>query len=511
MDPILSSEALKAVDQATMIREPISETDLMARAGERCAERIRTGLRNKEWGGATGCVVVVGWGNNGGDGLVIARSLLVSGIAVRVFRSGAEKASSAAFEYHLASALGAGVEVIEVAETNVDEGFAAQVVIVDCLFGRSSRAGVQGECLRMIDAMNRSGRPIVAIDAPSGVGPEREASDNTDCIHATTTLVLEVPRLEMFLLETGPCFGRWELIPIGLDPQALRSSPQEAEWIGKGDVQDLLRVRPRFGHKGTFGHAGLIVGSSGLFGAAVLATKGALRSGVGLVTTQVPAQVEGMLVATAPDAMTHADPDPCMITTLMDLERFTTVGIGPGLGRSDRSKSILDQLLSMASVPVVLDADALTMISADTDRLRSVRNSLVLTPHPGEMDRLLGSPSRNGRIRLERTRDFAVEYGCTVVLKGAYTAICGPDGIIRFNSTGNDGLAKGGSGDVLTGLLTGILAQGYTALEACLIAVYLHGSAGDLAAGSLGKDAMRPSDVLEFLPNAWQLLREASE
>jgi NAD(P)H-hydrate epimerase len=284
-----------------------------------------------------------------------------------------------------------------------------------------------------------------------------------------------------------------------------------AEWVLATDIQSRLQVRPRFGHKGTFGHACIVAGSKGMPGAAILATRGCLRSGVGLVTSHVPASLSHALAVTVPDAMCSIDAGSDHLVGGLDPERFTAIGVGPGLGMSGETLTMLKELLDRAPVPIVLDADALNLMAGHRELLAAGNGRLVLTPHPKEMDRLLGSAPRTSYERLLRARDLAVEHQCTVVLKGAYTATCTRDGRIFMNPTGNVGMAKGGSGDVLTGLLTGLMAQGYEPEDACLIGVFLHGSAGDITAQDLGQDAMRPSDLVGALSTAWKRLRGVSE
>lgn len=507
MLPILAKLELEQVDRTTIEVGRMGCAELMEQAGKACAERI---IR---WYGSrsdrTSFVVLAGWGNNGGDGLVIARLLHEAGLEVRVLRVFSNSRPTPEFEMVLGRVKETVIQLDEITEAATDLRLSDNEVVIDCLFGRGLNRAPAGWLKILIQKLNASGRPVIAIDQPSGViALEGEGSlDPEACVQASHTLVIELPKLSMLSPETGPYFGRWELVPIGLDPNAILAAPRIAEWVEFSDVMSLLKGRPRFGHKGTFGHAALIAGSRKMSGAAVLATKGCLKSGVGLCTVHGPEKGLHDLMRSSPDAMGSFDQDPDVVTQLCDLERFTAVGVGPGLGGDDRTRQVVRELLQNARVPLVLDADALNAVSQDLEWLGFVTVPLVLTPHPKEMDRLLGKRCATSWERLKGTRDFASVHHCHVVLKGAYTAICSPDGRIRFNSTGNVGMAKGGSGDVLTGVLTGLLAQGYAPEEACLIGVYLHGLAGDLAAEAMGADAMRASDLVTFLPNAWKMLR----
>lgn len=507
MRPILAKLELEQVDLTTIEVGRMGCAELMEQAGKACAERIIRWHASRS--DRTCFVVLVGWGNNGGDGLVIARLLHEAGIGVRVLRVVSSSTPTPEFEMVLGRVKKTAIQLVEITTAATDLRLSDNEVVIDCLFGRGLNRAPAGWLKDLTQKLNASGRPVIAIDQPSGlITPEGEGSfDPQACVLASYTLAIELPKLSMLLPETGPFFGKWELVPIRLDPNAILTAHRIAEWVELSDVKSMLKVRPLFGHKGTFGHAALIAGSRTMPGAAVLATKGCLKSGVGLCTVHAPENGLNILMQASPDAMGSFDQDPDVVTQIPDLERFTAVGVGPGLGGDDRTRHVVRELLQNARVPLVLDADALNAISQDIEWLGFATIPLVLTPHPKEMDRLLGRASATSWERLQATRDFASVHHCHVVLKGAYTAICGPDGRIRFNSTGNVGMAKGGSGDVLTGILTGLLAQGYAPEEACLIGVYLHGLAGDLAAEAMGTDAMRASDLVTFLPTAWKTLR----
>jgi len=275
------------------------------------------------------------------------------------------------------------------------------------------------------------------------------------------------------------------------------------------DASAMLRPRPQFGHKGTFGHALLIAGSAGRAGAAVLATRAALRSGTGLVTAHVPRGALDILQISCPVAMCSTSSTAAFVDCIPDLSQASAVGIGPGLGSDPDTALVLKRLIQETMVPMVLDADALNILAENRTWCAFLPPNTILTPHPKEFDRLEGSPAANGYQRLQRAREMARKQGVVVVLKGAWTAVCAPSGEVFFNSTGNPGMAKGGSGDALTGLLTGLLAQGYAPLQASLFGVYLHGLAGDLAALHKGMDGMHAGDLIDALPEAWKQLRNA--
>lgn len=496
-----------------MERGSLTVLDLMERAGTACAQRIIELHAVGDLGRADRFVVVVGMGNNGGDGFVIARLLHVGGFRVRVLRVLHRSEPSQENAINLQRLLSAGVRIDAIDHSSSMIDRIKDEVIIDALFGTGLSRSPEGWVAGVITSINGSGRPVVAIDLPSGlVAPEAGISfEPAACVRADHTLTFEVPRLGLLLPETGECAGRFELLPIGLNAAEWAAPERLGEWVRPTDLSDRLHPRPRFGHKGTFGHCLVAAGSSGMYGAAVLALKGCLGSGVGLVTAHVPGEAATGLMTVAPDAMCSSDPCSGHLSTLPSLARFNAVALGPGCGQHADTASLVEQCLRTVQVPLVLDADALNLLAAHPVWMALLGPKTVLTPHPKEMDRLLGSPSASSYERLRRTEAFAQRHNCTVVLKGAYTVTCTPDGKLFFNSSGNAGMAKGGSGDVLTGLLAGLLAQGYSALDACLIAVHLHGSAGDMAAEELGMDVMRPSDLIASLPKAWEIQRSGSE
>ncbi|MCB0771405.1 MAG: NAD(P)H-hydrate dehydratase [Flavobacteriales bacterium] len=498
------------MEALTMEREPISSVQLMERAANTCALRILDLLRKGELNSFRRGLVVAGMGNNGGDGLVISRVLQEAGIPVRVVLAKHREEGSPEHVANMRLWREAGGEVLELDASIAGFQVAEDEFVVDALFGTGLSLQPTGWLRALVETINACGNPVVAIDLPSGMTGPGDPFEPEACIHAKWTFTFEVPRMPLLIAETGQYAGNWDLLPIGLDPIALAEAPRLGNWVTTPAIRGMLLPLPRYSHKGTRGHAFVSAGSKGMFGAAVLAVKGALRSGAGLVTAHVPGDLAPLMATTVPDAMTTADPSRTRLSTLPDLDRYDALAIGPGLGQEQDSKEMIRKCLMVKNIPMVLDADALNIIAADPGLLRSIPLGAVLTPHPKEMDRLLGTASRSGFERLERARTFAQEHACTVVLKGAYTCTCTPAGDLYFNSTGNAGLAKGGSGDVLTGLLVGQIAQGYPVEDAAIIAAFVHGLAGDITRDELGMDGMRPSDLVERIPSAWMRLR-ASE
>jgi NAD(P)H-hydrate epimerase len=297
--------------------------------------------------------------------------------------------------------------------------------------------------------------------------------------------------------------GKWEIIDIGLHPETISRMPSNYHYIMKEDVKPLLRRRRKFDHKGSYGHALLMAGSYGKAGAATLSACAALRSGAGLVTVHTPVMAVTPVQAALPEAMVSPDTGTEYITSVPDLSRFDAVGVGPGIGTDPDTRKALRSLLESVRVPLVLDADALNIIAQDKEMLALIPQNSVLTPHPGEFRRLT-SEERSDYQLMELQIDFATRYKCVIVLKGAHTSVALPDGRIYFNSSGNPGMATGGCGDVLTGIITALLAQGYEPAHAAIAGVYLHGVAGDVALRVHSEESVIAGDVLMNIGRAFR-------
>ena len=292
--------------------------------------------------------------------------------------------------------------------------------------------------------------------------------------------------------------GEWKELPIGIHPDAFVKTKTSYGLITDEDIASLIKTRERFAHKGDFGHALLIAGSAGKMGAAVLAAKGCLRSGAGLLTVHIPSRGEVILQTALPEAMVELDRNADCVTELPDASKYDAIGIGPGIGKADETRELLKKLLeTVPAIPLVVDADALNLIADNNELLHHLPEGTILTPHVGEFDRLTGS-SDNSYERIQKARSIAAEQKICIILKGSYTAVCTPTGRIFFNTTGNPGMATAGSGDVLTGLILGLLSQGYRPEEASVIGVYVHGVAGDLAAANLSEESMIAGDIIQM-------------
>ena len=488
---ILTGTAIREADRFTIEHEPIESLALMERASEAIAQWICNHISQD-----VPLLFVVGKGNNGGDGLAVARMLHKVGYlceAVVVF--GRDQLSTEC-RTNLGR-LPKGVRVSTRFDTLPDSG----TVIVDALLGTGVRGEVTGLAADAIRQINASGCRVLSIDVPSGMVTEYGNLPGRLIVHADVTLTLEFPKLSLLLPEAGECAGVVTVLPIGLSEAYMEQVGTPYFYVDEELIRKMLLPRPRFGHKGCFGHALLVCGSEGMVGAAVLAPGPALRSGCGLVTVHLPREERVALQANHPAAMVSGDEQPCFSHLPQQPQRFTAIGVGPGLGQRLQTARALEALLQCGR-PMVIDADALNLLAADPGLQELVPAGSILTPHPGELRRLVGE-WEDDADRNERVRQLARRLSAYVVVKGAHTMVCTPEGICYFNPTGNAGMAKGGSGDVLTGLITGLLARGYPPLPAALVGVYLHGKAGDKATQYYGQEGVNAGDLADFIGETW--------
>jgi NAD(P)H-hydrate epimerase len=329
-------------------------------------------------------------------------------------------------------------------------------------------------------------------------------------IQADFTLTFQFPKISFFFAENEKYVGDWEVLPIRLHPEGIEQTLTNFFLTEGEDVQQIIQKRSRFGHKGTYGHALLIAGSYGKMGAAVLASKACLRSGAGLLTTHVPHLGYSIIQTAVPEAMASIDQHDSFFTEFPGLEQFTAVGVGPGINQKTNTKRALNELLEKSKVPLVIDADALNILAENKTWLEKLPENSILTPHPGEFKRLAGE-SETSYERLQKQISFSEKYKVIVVLKGAFTTVSTPGGKVYFNSSGNPGMATAGSGDVLTGIILGLLAQGISPENAAIAGVYLHGLAGDLAAQQNSEFALVAGDIIDYLRKAFITLKPGSK
>jgi len=493
---ILNPTQIQKVDLFTIENEPIASIDLMERAAKACTKRILELYPDRD----TPICIGVGPGNNGGDGLAIARLLYQEGYLIQVCILSPGAAPSQDFKTNFGKLESLRMlNLIELNEVSDLPSLSSGTIFIDAFFGSGLNRPLHGLAAQVVETINKLPVRRISIDIPSGLFADRHTTGPS--IQADITLTLQVPKLAFFIAENNSSVGQWEIIPIGLSEQAIQEAQTQYFTIEESMIRSRFRKRHKYDHKGTFGHILLVSGSYGKMGAALLAGEAALRTGAGLLTLHVPEC--GYLIAQThlPEAMVQVDPHRSVTTALPAGGPYQCIAIGPGIGTNELTAQGLHRLLETVKIPMVLDADALNLI-AQHGWQDLIPAGTVLTPHPKEFERLFGT-SDNGFSRLEILRERAMKMNCYLLLKGAHTAIAFPDGSIYFNCTGNPGMATAGSGDVLTGIIGSLIGQGYPASDACLIGVYLHGLAGDIAAGKWSQEAMIARDIIYHLGAAF--------
>lgn len=499
---ILSSSQIKLADQYTISNEPISSIDLMERAASACTEYIIG-----KYGTDNHYIVICGHGNNGGDGLAIARMLKHASCSVEVhvleytidgspdFMENLELLKSVpSLPLHL---------IYDSAEWEI-EG-AKNTIIIDAILGTGINKPIEGLIADVITKVNKSGFKVVAIDVPSGLPVDEPMQSKWPVIKATVTLSFQQPKLAFLFPEGGEYAGDLQILDIGWDKAYVAAQESFYYFLQDTDIAELLLHRGKFSHKGTFGHSLLISGSYGKMGAALLSSHACLCSGTGLLTVHIPECGYQVIQTALPEAMVSIDTATEHFSTLPELEPYTSIGVGPGIGKHPDTTNALKLLIQSTPCPMVVDADALNILSDNKTWLGFLPACTILTPHPKEFDRLT-EKHLDSWERLRSAQTLAHKHSIIIVLKGAYTATVMPDRSVWFNSTGSPALAKGGSGDVLTGIITGLISRGYAPREAAFLGVYLHGLAADMALSDIHAESMLASDVIMHISDAFEYL-----
>ncbi len=502
---IFTSAQIKELDRYTIENEPIPSIDLMERAAKALTRAI-----SDIWNHSTPVIVFAGPGNNGGDALAVARLLGEQGYQVVVYLfniTGHLSEECAANKKRLIDGKNAK-DFIEVSQEFDPPRLEKGMLVIDGLFGSGLNKPLAGGFASLVKYINSSTADIVAIDVPSGLMTE----DNTynvraNIIRATLTLTLQHPKLSFYFPENQMFLGQLRVLDIRLSQEGIDKIDTSFSVVDESEVRSMLMGRDPFAHKGQMGHALMIAGSYGMAGAAILATRACLRSGVGKVTVHTPKKNREILQISVPEAVLQFDPEETIFSEAVDTEEFNALGIGPGLGQSEATAIPMITQLRRATCPVVADADVLNILASHRAWLQQLPKGIILTPHPKEFDRMEGH-SADTFERMTKARHLAERIQGYVILKGHYTAICMPDGHVMFNPTGNAGMATAGSGDVLTGIITALLARGYEPKNACIVGVYLHGLAGDLAARDLGEESLIAEDIIRYLSRAFKRLKE---
>jgi ADP-dependent NAD(P)H-hydrate dehydratase / NAD(P)H-hydrate epimerase len=507
---ILNAAQMRDADRHTIEEIGIPSLVLMENAGRQVVAAIEAAFESRLDGRVA---VLCGRGNNGGDGFVVARTLLQRGIDAAVFVIGsvAEIRGDARTNLDILGRL--GVTVVEINDEQTWELHFSEIarcsLIVDAIFGTGLRSGVAGMLETVIADVNAADIPIVSVDLPSGMSADTPHLVG-DCIDASLTVTLAAPKLPLVLPPGEAYAGDVVIADIGIPHEVIDAvEGRYVELLTPEQLRGHIAPRAADSHKGDFGRLTIAAGSSGKTGAAYLAAMGALRSGAGLVTIATPASCLSIVASMGPEFMMLGLPDDCGMVSPAAVDRLLeethdVVACGPGLGRSAGVAEFVRAVLDRATCPIVLDADAITVLADDPGRLAgSEERNVIITPHPGEMARLIGASVSDVQAnRLEVATDFATTHRVHVVLKGHRTVIATPEGRVFINPTGNPGMATGGTGDVLTGMIAAWLAQLLDAEAACRLAVFLHGAAGDLAEGREGQTAMTATDLLDHLGEA---------
>lgn len=500
---IFQCKNIRELDQYTIEHEPIRPIDLMERAADALTSAI-----TQRWTTDTPFVIFAGQGNNGGDALAVARKLVEKQYNVETFLfNTSDHLSEDCTTNRDRLKEMEGVKFTEVTKQFQIPQLTDKHVVVDGLFGTGLDKPLTGGYAGLVKFINSSDATVVSIDIPSGLNGDGRRFDiyPNVIVNADLTLTLQMPKMAFFFAENEDVIGEWEVLDIGLSEDGIRKIETPFSLLEEEDIKSLVRPRKKFAHKGDFGHALLIAGSYGMAGASIMSAKACLKSGVGLLTVHAPSLNLPVLQTVVPEAMIQPDLNEYCFTTPSSTQDYDALGIGPGLSQREETVDAFLLQLEDIQAPLVLDADALNILSENQEYLKKLPPYSILTPHPRELERLVGKCT-DSYERLQKTIELAATVRAYIVLKGAYSIIIFPDGHCAFNSTGNPGMATAGSGDVLTGVVLALLAQGYSAEDAATIATYTHGLAGDKAASKNGMTAMTAMDIVDELPEAWKQL-----
>ncbi len=499
---ILPIDKVREADAYTIKHEPILSADLMERAATQLFQWIITNIPKEK-----NICVICGLGNNGGDGLVLARLLSKHGFAVEVHIIRYSDKTSEDFKINLDRLKKIKeIELFEIEKDNELPDLLNKEIIIDAIFGSGLSKPVVGFIANVIDKINESEADVIAIDVPSGLFSDKTNSDiKSAIIHADYTLSFQFPKLSFLFPENQNYVGAWTILPIGLHDDFTDTIEVKNFLVQHSDCRELIKPRYKFDHKGKFGHALLISGSYGKMGAAVLGSKACLRTGAGLVSVHVPKIGYQIIQSTVPEAMCSIDSSEHFFSDNINTSNYNAIGVGPGIGMDQSTQNALKLLIQNVSTSMVFDADAINILGENKTWISFLPKLSILTPHPKEFERLT-TKVNNDFERNQIQREFSVKHQVYLVLKGAHTAITCPDGSCYFNSSGNPGMATAGSGDVLTGIILGLLSQNYHPKVAVILGVYLHGLAGDIAAEKIGMQAMIAGDINKYLGKAFKEL-----
>lgn len=497
---IFNTEQIRLIDKYTINKEPVKSIDLMERAAMACYDWIIN-----KYNTDTNFKIFIGPGNNGGDGLAIARLLADNNYNAEVYIVNISCNYSDDYKINFS-------RLEEQNKVNISTiSFVCDLpvvypndVIIDAIFGSGLSKPVDGLAANVIHLLNKCDNTIISIDIPSGLYAEDNRKNKLkNIISANYVLTFQFPKLTFMFPESSKYVDDFNVLDIGLHKKIIKDMETNNYYTTINDIKPLLIKRDKFAHKGNFGHALLIAGSYGKMGAAVLASKSCLRTGVGLLTTHIPKSGYDIIQISTPETMVSIDENANYFTGATDIDKYNAIGVGCGIGTDGKTQNALYDLISDAIVPMVIDADAINILGINKSLIDILPADSILTPHIKEFERIAGK-AKNDYERHQLLIEFAVKYKVYVVLKGAHTAIATPNGKCYFNSTGNVGMATAGSGDVLTGIILSLLAQGYNSLNAAIFGVYLHGLSGDIALEKRGAEALIASDIIEHISEGYK-------
>jgi len=490
---IFTAEKIRKCDEFTINNEPVSPIQLMERAAQACVHWIAEHCKiHKNF------AIFCGNGNNGGDGLAIARLLYLKGFDVDVFVKDVKGnfSQDAAINFKKLKDF-SGITIKEFKDFQ-KERITGQTICIDALFGTGFSRKIEGEELKILNELNFLQNIKISIDIPSGLFADKNIDENSIVFKADYTLSFQFWKKSFLYPETGKYTGKVVILDIGLHSQYINETETSNFIVDDDWIEKIFKPRNEYSHKGSFGKVGIIGGSYGKMGAAVLSVKAALKSGAGLVFALSPQCGYEILQTSLPEAMFIEGGKQCIENIKMDQD--IVLGIGPGLGTHHKTEESLLNFLKNYSSPLVLDADALNIISKDPSYINLIPKNSIITPHPKEFERIFGK-TKDSFKRSDLAVQKAMDHTIYIVLKDHHTQIITPEGNIFYNITGNSGLAKGGSGDILTGIITSLLAQGYSPENAAVLGVWLHGKSADFAAEKHSKESMQPTDVIRELEN----------
>lgn len=494
---LFTASQIRACDAYTIHASAISSLDLMERAAARCAEWLMAYMP-----GESVFIVLCGTGNNGGDGLAITRMLHRNGFGAKAFLLQFSPELSEDCNANLQRLQKTEPEIVEILQPgSFIKDLPSNIIIIDAIFGTGLNRKAEGWVADFIHHMNQLPNKKIAIDIPSGMPADSIPGQDAIIFKAHHTLSFQFYKRSFLHPETGRYAGQVHLLDIALNKTFIQATHTNYQTTDEDTVKKLYKPRDPFANKGNFGEALIIGGSYGMMGAALLAVKAALRTGAGKVRAFIPECGYSVLQTAVPEAMCTTKGEK-HISAISGWNEAKAIGIGPGLGTQEYTARTFADFIQTCKQPIVVDADGLNLLAKQTDLLNKLPADSILTPHPKEFERLFGK-SADSMMQLEQARTQAMRYNIYIVLKGHFTSVVTPEGECWYNLTGNAGMATAGSGDVLTGILTGLLAQGYDSYAASLLGVYLHGLAGDIAAEQHSQEAMIAGDIIENIGKAF--------